>query len=135
MGNLTETFSEMAAKELAEGNFEKTITLLKGENGLGRELRDELAAMLEGFGSNKTRLELKSKNGQVKKSHIERDLEIYEAVEELVFTSGCTLDSAYQNLSGGQRGQVYAMGKDAIKAIHLRMRKAMREYDQICREG
>ena len=136
MGNLTETISKMAARELSEGDFERAIAILKGEDEIDRALRDELCAMLEGFGSNKTRLLIKGENGPIKRSIMRRDMAVFEAVDDRVEATGCTREDAYHHFSetgSGKieifKGEKVSLGYDAIKKFYLRMQQAYSENE------
>ena len=106
-----------AAKLLSEGDPAKAIEILEGDIEISRELREMIAAMLKGFGPNKTKLVSKDAGGQIKKDYtnFHRDYDLYNAVEDEIAKSGCTITEACERLSGQAM-----LGAEAIRKSYQR---------------
>ena len=123
---------ERAAKLLSEGNPKAAIEILKGEEEVSRALRNMLAEMLDGFGPNNTTLEVKSKNGRIKKSNSERDWKVFQAVEQEIEKSGCSQDGAFLRVSSTG---LEMLGKDAVQKVYQAVQRAINENYALQRDG
>ncbi len=120
-----------AALKLAEGDTSFAAEILKGDMEICRELRNMIAVMLEGYGPNNTRLEIKgkAKGGRRKKSHSERDLALHYAVEDKIEETGCSIQSACLHLSG-----IENVGEETIRKAHQRVKNDLEESNLEVRE-
>jgi len=123
---------ERAAKLLSEGDPKSAIEILKSDENVSRALRNMLAEMLGGFGPNNTTLEIKSKNGRIKKSNSERNWQIFQAVQQQIEESGCSQDEAFLRVSSTGLGMV---GKDTVQKIYQAFQRAINENDSLQRDG
>ncbi|MBT7512121.1 MAG: hypothetical protein HN650_17230, partial [Rhodospirillaceae bacterium] len=89
-----------AALLLSEGDYSLAAEILKSDREISRELRDMIAAMLDGFGPNNTKLQVIGKNGRIAKANAQRDLAVYYAVREKVEETGCSVRTACEDLNG-----------------------------------
>ncbi len=122
--DMTSILGQEAAELLSEGDPAKAIEILEGDIEISHELREMIAAMLKGFGPNKTKLDIKGAGGEIKKTHRnqQRDLELYFAVEDEIEKSGCTITEACERLSGS-----HMVGSDTIRKAYQVYNKAYLE--------
>ena len=113
-----------AALLLSEGDYSLAAEILKSDREISRELRDMIAAMLDGFGPNNTKLQVIGKNGRIAKANAQRDLAVYYAVREKVEETGCSVRTACEDLNGFQN-----LAEDAIRKIYQRINKDLKKHD------
>lgn len=119
-----------AAAKLAEGDTAPTAEILRGDMELSWELRNTIADMLDGQSSNNTRLVIKSANGRIKQSTLDRDLEIFYAVEAEMANRQCSIEDACLNLSG-----IKNVGEESIRKAYQRAKVAINNYDKASHEA
>lgn len=113
-----------AALLLSEGDISLAAEILKSDREISRELRDMIAAMIEGYGPNNTALKFVGLNGKIKKLNTDRDLAVYYAVKSEMEEVGCSVLIACQRLNGFQM-----LGTEALRKVYQSVNKEFKEHD------